>query len=176
MQVLPFSQASCPQITVISAGLHSCFVTAIMRKYCFRVREISKVRKKECAIQLLYPQHALYMPLYLTPNAIKKKKKSSSLSQNPDNHKLYKRKSPNHYLHCTEKQSLKAKANVLRKPIFFLCVVVLFHSLNNWFSLNPIQIPARQLFFCYCLRVVTGLARGTDMTVPMSKALQISRE
>lgn len=75
MQVLPFSQASCPQITVISAGLHSCFVTAIMRKYCFRVREISKVRKKECAIQLLYPQHALYMPLYLTPNAIKKKKK-----------------------------------------------------------------------------------------------------
>lgn len=45
MQVLPFSQVPCPQTTVISAVLRSCFTTAVMRKYCFRVREIKDVRK-----------------------------------------------------------------------------------------------------------------------------------
>lgn len=45
MQVHPFSQAPCSQTTVNSAVLRSCFTTAVMRKYCFRVREIKEVRK-----------------------------------------------------------------------------------------------------------------------------------
>lgn len=46
MQVLPSSQAPCPQTTAIPAVLHSCFTTAVMKKYCFRVREIKEVRNR----------------------------------------------------------------------------------------------------------------------------------
>jgi len=45
VQVLPFSQAPHPQTTVISVVLRSCFTTAVMWKYCFRVREIKGVSK-----------------------------------------------------------------------------------------------------------------------------------